>query len=97
MPYEYKWLLENLNNLVLLVSIIFGICKEDIDDYLSYSLENNHETDIYRMFDMIEICGNDEDWIDAYRYVVKTKKINSRSKLVDKFNVKLKELDISNG
>lgn len=90
-PYEECFLLEELNKITFIISAVFGVTQNDVDEYFKYS-QDRAEVSLYCMLKYISIFGVDEDWIDVYRYAITKMKIEPRDALKNKYQELLKEL-----
>lgn len=90
-PYGERSLLEELNKITFIISAIFGVTQNDVDEYFKYS-QDRAEVNLYCMLNYMSIFGVDEDWIDVYRYAITKMKIEPRDYLKNKYQELLKEL-----
>lgn len=82
--YYVREYIHNLCDMVLLVSIELAEMENGVKYFFDNAQEYDREIILYRALDLIEWSGNDDLWIQVYRYGL-TRKIKPRESLIKNY------------
>lgn len=82
--YELKETIDNLCDMILMLSISLSEPELGVDYYFRTCTETDKEITLYKILRIIDWMDEDELWLDVYRYGLK-KKIKPRENLANEF------------
>lgn len=82
--YYLREYINNLCDMVLLLSVELAETETGVKYFFNNAEEYDREIILYRALDLVEWSGDDDLWIQVYRYGL-TKKIKPRDSLVKKY------------
>lgn len=88
--YYVQKKINNLCELILLISISLAEAEEGIRYYFKHTQESNKEIALYRALECAEWMEEKQVWLDFYRYGL-TQKIKPRDSLREKYEKILQE------
>lgn len=85
--YSLEYAIEELCNIILLISIGLAEPEEGVKYFFGHARDTTKEITLYRALELVDWLGEDDLWIEVYKYGL-TNKINPRDSLKDMYNEK---------